>query len=130
MEELYKVGLNEIDIKNMLETNPEIINLAEEELTDQINILKTINCNQKIIKNILISNPFYLTNLKEDMINLINILKRIGLNNLELLFDANPNLLNKDVYEIEEFINNKINHYSLEEIIDMIDNNPFIIDEE
>ena len=130
MEELYKVGLNEIDIKNMLETNPKIINLAEEELTDQINILKAINCNPKIIKNILISNPFYLTNLKEDMINLINILKRIGLNNLELLLDANPNLLNKDVYEIEEFINNKINHYSLEEIIDMIDNNPFIIDEE
>ena len=50
---------------------------------------------------------------------------------LNLLFDSNPELLNKDVFEIEEFINKKKNDgISLEDIVDLIDSNPFVIDEE
>ena len=42
--------------------------------------------------------------------------------NLETTFDSNPWLLNKDAYEIDEYISNKQSKgLSLEEIIDNID---------
>ena len=47
-----------------------------------------------------------------------------------LLFDSNPWLLNKDLFEIEEFIEKKQEEgLLLEEIVDLMDSNPYVIDE-
>ena len=129
MLELYKIGITDLDLKDILETNPKITDISDEDIHKLINILKQINCNNQTIKNIIISNPFYLTRLDTDIINLINKLTTLGLNTLNLLFDSNPYLLNKDDFEIEDFVNDQLEKYTLEEIIDIIDNNPFIIDE-
>lgn len=130
MVELYNLNLNEVDIKNIIETNPDIKDVSKGEILKRIYILKQINCNDKIIKNIIISNPFYLNKSEEDIIKLIHKLTSIGLKNLDLLFDSNPDLLNKDAFEIDDFIMKKRKEYSLAEIVDMIDSNPYIIDEE
>lgn len=130
MLELYKLGIKESEIRNILAINPSIQNLSESEILKLIMLLKQINANDRIIRNIIISNPFYLNRTDTDIIKLIKTLTHIGLSNLDILFDTNPYLLNKDDFEIEEFINNKIQSYSKEEIMDMIDNNPYIFDEE
>lgn len=127
MLELYNLGIMEKDLKHISETNPEIKETTSEEIIKLINILKKIKCNNNVIKNIIITNPFYLTRLDTDIIELINKLDSIGISNLNYLFDANPYLLTKEAFEIEDFIKEKSKDYSLEEIIDMIDTNPFII---
>lgn len=129
MLELNNLGLTEIDLKDIIETNPEITKLSDDEIKNQIDILKQINCNNETIKNIIVTNPFYLTRLDDDILKLINKLTSLGLNNLNLLFNSNPYILNKDVFEINCFIKEQQTKYTLEEIIDMIDDNPYIIDE-
>ena len=83
------------------------------------------------IKNIIISNPYYLCRMNEDILKLISYLKKIGINNVNLLFDSNPFFLNYDRFEIEEYVNNKLDiGMELEDIIDSIEDNPYIIDED
>ena len=130
MLELYNIGINELELKTMIETNSEIINLSDEEIKQLIHILKQINCSEKMIKNIIISNPFYLSRVDEDIMKLIHKLSSIGVINLNMLFDTNPDLLSKDAFEIDEFINKNKDKYSLEELIDQLESNPYIIGEE
>jgi len=131
MEELYNYNLNDSDIKEMIYSNPEILYLDKEEIIALVNILIKINCSEKQIRNILLTNPFYLSRCISDIKELIKRFNELNLKTLNILFDTNPWLLNKDVFEIDNYINKKINHgYILEEIILNIDNNPFIIDEE
>lgn len=130
MVELFNLGLNDNDIKNMIALCPEIKELTDSEIISNIEILKSINCNERHIRNILICNPFYLNRTIEDISKLINKLIEIGITHVNLLFDSNPYLLNKDDYEIDEYINKLIkNGKTLEEIVDELDSNPFIIDE-
>ena len=97
---------------------------------DCIKILKYIDCLDRHIQNILICNPFYLYRSIDDVVKLIKKLLEIGMTNINLLFDSNPFLLNKDAYEIDDYINKKINNgKTLEDIVDEIDSNPYIIDE-
>lgn len=130
MLELYNIGINELELKTMIETNPEIIELSDEEIQQLIHILKQINCSNKMIKNIIISNPFYLSRIDEDIMKLIRKLTSIGVTNINFLFDMNPDLLSKDAFEIDEFINKNKDKYSLEELIDQLESNPYIIGEE
>ena len=130
MKELYNIEIDEENIKNMLEIYPEIKGLDDNDIIRNINILKDLNCNDSQIRNILISNPFYLDRNIEDINNLIKFLIKIGLNNLNLLFDSNPYLLNKDTYEINEYLEKELKkEKNIDDIIDELEINPFIIDE-
>ncbi len=128
--ELYHLGLSNLDLKNIIETNPNILSMSDLEIEENLSILKQRNCSKKIIKNIIISNPFYLTRQKEDIKELLNTLEKIKISNLPLLLDANPDILNKDAFEIEDFITQKSKKYSLKEIAELIENNPYLMDEE
>ena len=120
MDILFELGIDTSDIKNMLELCPLIRDMSDDEIKKKIDILSFIGCNTRHIKNILISNPYYL-----DRIELISYLKEIGISNIYLLFDSNPYLLNKDKFEIEEYINSKIElGLSMDDIIDEFESNP------
>lgn len=130
MEELYYYNLNDNDIKEMINLNNEILLLENYEIKEIIDILKNIKCNDKQIRNILICNPFYLSRCKSDIVNLILKLKELGINDLNLFFESNPHFLNKDVFEIEEYINNQVNKKrNILDIINELENNPYVIDE-
>lgn len=127
---LFELGIDDRDIKNMLELCPMILDMSDNEIKDKIDILSYIGCNMRHIRNIIISNPNYFDRINDDIFKLIDYLKKIGISNIYLLFDSNPYLLNKDVFEIEEYINNRKEiGMSLEEIVDEFDTNPYIIDE-
>lgn len=131
MEILYSLGIDDKDIKFMLEQVSSIKDMSEEEINEKIDILKYVGCNYRHIKNIIISNPYYLCRMNEDILKLISYLKKIGINNVNLLFDSNPFFLNYDRFEIEEYVNNKLDiGMELEDIIDSIEDNPYIIDED
>ena len=130
MEELFSWNLNDLDIKEMISINKEILSLDNEEIRNIVSILKNINCNDIEIRNILVTNPNYLSRCYSDVIELINKFKSLNIDDLNELFNSNPHLLNKDVFEIEDYINSEIsNGKKLDDIIDELVSNPFIIDE-
>ena len=130
MEELFSWNLNDLDIKEMISINKDILNLDNEEIRNIISILKYINCSDSEIRNILVTNPNYLSRCYSDVIDLINKFKSLNIDDLNELFNSNPHLLNKDVFEIEDYINSEIsNGKKLDDIIDELVSNPFIIDE-
>ena len=130
MNYLIELGINSQYLEEMFKQNPMLEYLSEEEINNNILFLKSLKCDDHHIRNIIICNPFYLNRSISDLQKLVSKLINIGLTNLNLLFDSNPFLLNKDIFEIDEFIKEKQKlGISLENIIDLIDSNPYVIDE-
>ena len=130
MEELYKIGISENTIKNMLELVPSILEISENEVKEKELILEKINCDENQILNIISSNPMYLDRTNEEILKLINKLKLYRFSELNILFDSNPYILNLVVFEIEEYINSRLNNgETLENIIDDLDSNPLLFNE-
>ena len=123
--ELYKLGISENTIMEMIELNPDIKELDDNEINEKIEILKSINCNDRQIKNIISSNAMYLSKLNTDIINLLNRLNSLGFNSLNILIDSNPYILNLDVFEVDNYIDKRLkNGEVLEDIVDDLESNP------
>ena len=129
MEELFNMNLSDNTIKSMIELNPNIVNLSNSEVLDKINILKEIGCSDIEIRNIVSSNSLYFDRTNEEIIKLINKLKEYNFDTLNILFDSNPYILNLEPFEIDNYINNRLNNESLEDIIDDLDSNPYLFNE-
>ena len=127
LDKLVELGIRDIDIKNI----EEFINDDNlEDFNKIIDLFVNINCSPSMIRNIVVGNPYIMQRSYQDIIDLINYMTSIGLNNLNLMFDSYPNFLNKDKFEIEDYVNMKLNEgILLEDIVDELDNNPMIIDE-
>ena len=118
---LLDLGIDENDIKNIIEFNNGLTDY--EEYDKNIETLEMIGCNDKEIRNIIISNPNILIRSNLDILKLIKTLASYGFNTLNITFDTNPFLLNKDSYEIDEFYKEKRKqNLSDDEIIDLIEN--------
>ena len=118
---LLDLGIDENDIKNIMEFNNGLTDY--EEYHKNIETLEMIGCNDKEIRNIIISNPNILIRSNLDILKLIKTLASYGFNTLNITFDTNPFLLNKDSYEIDEFFKEKRKqNLSDDEIIDLIEN--------
>ena len=116
-----RLGIDENDIKNIIEFNNGLTDY--EEYDKNIETLEMIGCNDKEIRNIIISNPNILIRSNLDILKLIKTLASYGFNTLNITFDTNPFLLNKDSYEIDEFFKEKRKqNLSDDEIIDLIEN--------
>lgn len=130
MNYLICLGINLEELKEMVNLNPMLEYLNDKEINDNILFLKSLKCSDIIIKNIIICNPFYLNRSISDLQKLVSKLISIGLTNLNLLFDSNPYLLNKDAFEIDSFIKEKLKlGFNLESIINLIDSDPYITQE-
>ena len=85
MEELYRIGISEKTIKNMMELVPSILEMSEKEIIEKELILKKINCDDNQIINIISSNPMYLDRTNDGVLKLINKLKEtFGMENLKV----------------------------------------------
>jgi hypothetical protein len=124
-------------LMNLELTNEDIYLIKEfindenkEDLLKNIALLEKAGCDTLSIRNIIIGNPFFLNRSYMDIYKLLNCLSLYKFTYLNLLFDSNPSFLNKDDFEIREYIEKKESEgKSLEEIVDEIEDNPFIIDE-
>lgn len=121
---LLSLGISENEIKDIMEFNKYLLDYGDYE--KNIEILKIIGCDDKEIKNIIISNPNILIRDSNDIINLVKCFNKYRFSYLNILFDSNPFLLNKDDYELEEYIKEKKNMgLGLDEIIDLLDSEPY-----
>ena len=122
MEYLFNIGFNENEIKNIITINNEVMDLSDGEIKSLVDILVNIGCKDYHVRNIISANPYYLSRSVSDVNNLISKLSSLGIKHLETTFDSNPWLLNKDAYEIDEYIEEeKYKGITLDEIIDKID---------
>ena len=129
-EMLKKIGISEKTINQMEEICPNIKDLTKEEVLSKIEILKDINCDDIQIRNIISSNAMYLDKSNTDINKLINELRKLGFDNLDLLFDGNPNILNLDDFEVRRYIEDRErNGELLEDIVDDMSSNLFIFEE-
>ena len=129
-EILKKIGISEKTINQMEEICPNIKDLTNEEVLSKIEILKNINCDDIQIRNIISSNAMYLDKSNTDINKLINELRKLGFDNLDLLFDGNPNILNLDDFEVRKYIKDRErNGELLEDIVDDMSSNLFIFEE-
>ena len=130
MEELYNLGLSHNTIKTMVEMNEEIKEISQQEVQEKEIILKKLNCSENQIINIISCNSIFLTRTNEEIIKLINCLYKYGFDNLNILFDSNPYILNLEPFEIENYINERIgNKEKITQIIDELDSNPLMFNE-
>ena len=130
MQELYNLELSEDTIKSMIELNPEIVNLTNQEIVEKILLLKKIECTLKQIVNIISSNSLYLSRFNDDVLKLFKYLTTKGFRCLNILFDSNPYILNLDSFEIDAYINNRVNQGELlEDIVDDLDSNTYLFQE-
>ena len=129
-EMLKKIGISEKTINQMEEICPNIKDLTKKEVLNKIEILKDINCDDIQIRNIISSNAMYLDKSNTDINKLINELRKLGFDNLDLLFDGNPNILNLDDFEVRKYIEDRErNGELLEDIVDDMSSNLFIFEE-
>lgn len=124
MDSLIRFGFSIEDITIMMDTNEDISFINDSDVFDVIKLLEDIGCSVDIIKNIFICNPFCITNNISDTNKLIDKLKELGFKNINLLFDANPYILNMSDKSLEKLYNRK-QEEGLEksEIIDFISYN-------
>lgn len=130
MKELFNMNLSEQTIKLMLEINPELRDMNNNEIINKVEILKSIKCSSSMINNIISSNPLLLNRADEEIRKLINYLLSKGFTTLNILFDSNPYILNLDIFEIDNYIIKKNKDgENLESIIDELDSNPYLFNE-
>ena len=130
MEELFNLGISDTTIKCMIELNPNIKEMSSEQIKEKEIILEKLNCSSNQIRNIISSNALYLDRTNDEVIKLINTLIKYNFKTLNILFDSNPFILNLEPFEIENYIQNRINNGEiLEDIIDDLDSNPYLFNE-
>ncbi|MCR5787738.1 MAG: hypothetical protein K6G37_01465 [Bacilli bacterium] len=130
MIEPYNMEIGDETLKSMIEINPEITELTNQEIIKKVEILKEINCSKTQILSIIISNPLFLSRGINEIIKLLSYLQEIGFTCLNILFDSNPYILNLEPFEIKKYINNRINQgENLDDIVDDLDSNPYLFQE-
>ena len=130
MIEHYNMEISDETLKSMIEINPEITELTNQEMIKKVEILKEINCSKTQILSIISSNPLFLSRGINEIIKLLSYLQEIGFTCLNILFDSNPYILNLEPFEIKKYINNRINQgENLDDIVDDLDSNPYLFQE-
>ena len=130
MEELYNLGISYTTLKEMIEINSEILEMSNDEIIIKKEILNNIGCSDSQILNIISSNALMLSRTNTSLICLINYLKQLGFDNLNILFDSNPYILNLEQFEIKNYIEDRISKGDLlDEIIADLDTNPWLFNE-
>lgn len=118
MNYLYNLDLNENEILDIVDANDEVKDLSEEDMIKYIYILVDVGCTQKQIHNIITSNPAYFSRDNNDISSFLRRLAAYGVD-VSSAIDENPWLLNKDAFELEEFVKEKRSlGIAEEEIID------------
>ena len=130
MEALSSLGFDIEILKTMIEINPEIADLSNDEIENKINLLEKVGCLQREITNVISSNPNYLTRTDGEIEKLYNCLLGYGFTSLNILFDSNPFILNLEPFEIDNYIKERLSRGEIiEDIVDDLDSNTYKFNE-
>lgn len=128
MDVLIKYGFSIEEVKNMMDSNPDISNVDDKDIYNLIDILGYNGCLNNNIKNIFICNPYFLSRNLEDIKGLIKELKDVGVKNINILLDTNPYILSLDKKDIEDVYNRLLKEgYTKDEIVNIINYDSFSV---
>ena len=124
---LIEIGFTEEEIKEFVLEYENILDTDVINIQNKLDYLKKLELNHNEIKNIILTNPLYL-NKNDELFNLFDTLKKYEIDNIKNLIIINPYVLNLDGIDIELFFKNRMNSkLSNEEIVDLLEQNPFEI---
>lgn len=127
MDSLIRFGFTIEEINILMDSNEDISLVSDNDVNEVISLLQNNKCSDNTIKNIFICNPFSITNNINDTTKLIDKLKELNFNNINILLDINPYILNISDKELEKLYNNKKEEgLNKNEIIDFISYNNII----
>ena len=109
MNYLYDIGINKDELDDIISENNNIIYLSDSDIYELICLFVNIGFDTREIKEMIVENASALNRSVSDIIKLIRKLKEIGVEDIKELFLSNPWLLNMDDFEIDNFIENKLN---------------------
>ena len=120
---------HEKELEKLLEKCADIKYLKKEEVRKIILLFKSLNCDDNLIRYFIMNNPFFLLNGYDKLYELISALDEYGVKDLDLTIYLYPNILNKDVYELDNFYIKKHQEgYSNEDINELLEIEPYLID--
>lgn len=94
-------------------------------MEDHIIFLKNLGFSEHLIRRIVADNPTYLDRSITDVRKLISKLIDLGMTDIVDLIDANPYILNLDVYKIDKYIDKKQKTgLPLRDIVDDLESQP------
>ncbi len=94
-----------------------------------IEILRMLSLSEEQIKEILKENKHYIKRDKKDILDLLKSLSAIGIKDIADLIERNPFILNKDSFEIYNFIESeKKKGNNIKDILELIEIDPYCID--
>lgn len=130
MNELYNMGISKENLENILNIYSNLKNITDIEVIRKKNILKQIGCSDFQIINIIGCNVMFLNRTDESIIKLLYYLYSKGFTTLSILLDSNPYILNLEIFEIEKYLEIRLqNNELLEDIIDAMESNPALFNE-
>ena len=109
MSYLYDIGINKDELDYIISENNNIIYLSDSDIYELICLFVNIGFDTRKIKEMIVENASALNRSVSDIIELIRKLKEIGVEDIKELFLSNPWVLNMDDFEIDNFIENKLN---------------------
>lgn len=112
---------NSDEILHLINVNSNIKELEPEEVELVVNLFKQIGIDEKSIYEIVYANPFCLNRDVTDIKKLIKKLYELGIEDMATIFEANPWFIDKDDFEIDDYIQEKLDKgKTMESIIDDI----------
>ncbi len=129
LDKLFEYGINESNIRHMMEINPYLEDVTDKEFDEKIEVLKGINCSHNQIIDIITSNSNVLSLSNSDLYKLIIFLKEIGINSLNILIESNPFILNLELFEIKNYLQEELKSKSIKEVVENLEDNPMLFND-
>lgn len=124
MQLFYEKELNKI-----INDCNELKYAKKEEISKIINYFHEIEFDDNMLRYLILMNPSFLTISSDKIIELIKALKEYGVEDLDMCFYLYPKILNKSVYEIDNFyIKKNQEGYNNDDINTILEVEPYLID--
>ena len=120
---------NDKELDRIISKCEELKSTSKEEISNIINYFHELNFDDTYIRFIIMNNPSFLTRSSTKIKELIEALKEYGIEDLDLCIYLYPEILNKSLYEIDNFyIKKHLEGLSNEDINLLLETEPNLID--
>jgi flagellar motor switch protein FliG len=120
---------NDKELDRIIGKCEDIKSTSKEEISNIINYFHELNFDDTYIRFIIMNNPSFLTRSSTKIREIIEALMEYGIEDLDLCIYLYPIILNKSLYEIDNFyIKKHLEGLSNEDINLILETEPYLID--
>ena len=120
---------NDKELDRIISKCDELKSVSKDEISKIINYFHELNFDNTYIRFVIMNNPTFLTRSADRIIEIIEALKEYGIEDIDLCIYIYPLILNKSLYEIDNFyIKKHLEGLSNEDINLLLETEPYLID--